>query len=122
LDEDVNTAVFEMAKEESAAGGDQQTHSVVAQINPQNVIAPEPQPGSSRTVTVPERLPLPRREPESTARISKTDVRKQHSEILTGIPMKKKLEDSDCKKKSEKENSKYQEKSKQENLQEEAER
>jgi hypothetical protein len=42
LDEDVNRVVSEMAKEESAGGGDQRTHSVVAQINPQNVIAPEP--------------------------------------------------------------------------------
>jgi hypothetical protein len=59
LDEDVITVVSEMAKEESAGGGDQRTHSVAAQVNPQNVIAPEPQPGPSRTVTVPELLPLP---------------------------------------------------------------
>jgi hypothetical protein len=61
LDEDVNRVVFKMDKEESAGGGDQRTHSVEAQVNPQNVIAAEPQPGTSRTVTVPENLSLPRR-------------------------------------------------------------
>jgi hypothetical protein len=40
LDEDVNTVVFEMAKDEFAGGGDQRTQSVAAQVNPQNVIAP----------------------------------------------------------------------------------
>jgi hypothetical protein len=35
---------------------DQRTHSVAAQDNPQNAIAPEPQNGPSRTVTVPEHL------------------------------------------------------------------
>jgi hypothetical protein len=81
LDEDVNIVVFKMAKEESVGGGDQHTHSVAAQVNPQNVIAPEPQAGPSRTVTVPELLPLSQRRPESTASITKTDVRKQNSEI-----------------------------------------
>jgi hypothetical protein len=89
LDEDVNRVVFEMDKEESAGRGDQRTHSVAAQVNPQNVIAPEPQPGPSRTVTVHEILPLARRRPESTARITKADVRKQKYDMLTGTPMKK---------------------------------
>jgi hypothetical protein len=40
LDEDVNTVVCEMAKEESAGGVDQRTQSVAAQVIPQNVIAP----------------------------------------------------------------------------------
>jgi hypothetical protein len=88
LDEDVNRVAFEMAKEESAGGRDQRTHSVAAQVNPQDVIAPEPQRGPSRTVTAPELLPLPRRGPESTAPITKTDVRKRNSEILTGTTMK----------------------------------
>jgi hypothetical protein len=48
---------------------------------------------------VPELLSSPRRGPESTARISKTDVRKQNSEVLAGTPMRKKLEDSDGKRK-----------------------
>jgi hypothetical protein len=79
FDEDVNRVVFEMAKEESAGGGDQRTHSVAAQVNPQDMIAPEPQHGPSRTITVLELLPLPRRGPESTARRTKTDVKKQNS-------------------------------------------
>jgi hypothetical protein len=52
LDKVVNRVAFEMVKEESAAGGDERTHFVATQVIPQNVIAPEPQPGPSRTVTV----------------------------------------------------------------------
>lgn len=92
---------------------------MVAQFNPQTVIAPEAQHGPSRTVTSPEILPLPRPRLLPTARIAKTCVRTQNSAILTGAPVNK-LEDCDGERKVKRTARNI--KSEQENLPQKAER
>jgi hypothetical protein len=62
--------------------------SVVTQVNKHNVVPSETQLDSSRTLHVTAFLPLPLSQATADIDQTKSNVKKQNSEILTGAPIK----------------------------------